>query len=412
MTTGLSLLYYYQQPADTAHLTEVINEKVAQTLEQLEQEAAVFIQADSTCAFDPERDFPFFIYENKTLVCWTDNSIIPPLSLLSDKKSVQLVKIARGNFLLYQQPIGSNRQLMSLVVLTRDFPIQNDFLSNIWNEKILPSAKVNILEPFSSLGLPVSYNGAVLFRLSFVQSDVSRNANGNLWAVSFIFLAIVSIVLALMSWLYKTKSFGFASVISVLVLIVSRVVLLATSFPRSFSNSEIFSAQLFASSTLNPSLGDLLLNVFVILCIAIIIFRYWQKVGVTFKFKELTPLRLLLLVLAAFLLLSIWHYPVQTLQTITHNSSIELAITSSLDASLIRILSLVAILLTWTTAFLLNHVFINFITTIGGKHAHRILLAGTFIFGLINYWEDQPYIATVCVAWSVILIMQYARFSG
>ncbi len=412
LTTGLSLLYYYQQPVDSAQLTEVTNEKVAKTLEQLEQEANAFVQTDSVCNFDPERDFPFFIYENKTLVCWTDNSIIPPLSLLSDKKSVQLVKIARGNFLLYQQPIGSNRQLMSLVVLTRDFPIQNDFLSNVWNEKILPGAKVNILEPFSSLGLPVSYKGTVLFRLSFVQSDVSSNASGNLWAVSFIFLAIVSLVLTLMSWCYKTKSFGLASVMSILALIVVRVSLLATSFPRSFSNSEIFSAQLFASSTLNPSLGDLLLNVIVILCIAIIIFRYWQKVGVTFKFKELTPLRLLLLVLTAFLLLSIWHYPVQTLQTITHNSSIELAITSSLDASLIRILSLVAILLTWTTAFLLNHVFINFITTIGGKHAHRILLAGTFIFGLINYWEDQPYIATVCVAWSVILIMQYARFSG
>jgi two-component system, NtrC family, nitrogen regulation sensor histidine kinase NtrY len=411
LAAGMYLLYSFRQPVDSNFLTELINKKVAKQLELLEKEAVTFQRTASNCNFTSTSNFPFFIYENKSLVCWTDNGVIPPLSLLSDKPSVQLVKIARGNFLLYQTPIGGNRQLMSLIVLTRDFPIQNDFLSNIWNEEILPGAKVSILEPLSNLGIPISYKGNVLFRLSFLQTDVSVNVSGTIWAVSFIFLGIIGFAFLLLSWFYRTQSLARASVLSAAVLIVLRLVLLLSNFPRSFINSEIFSAQRFASSTLNPSLGDLLLNVCLILLLAIIIFRYWQKEGAHFKYKELTPLRLITLVGSSFLLFSIWHYPVQTLQTITHNSSIELAITSSLDTSFIRILSLIAILLTWITAFLLNHIFINFITNASGKHGHRILLAGTFLFGFINYWEEQPYLGTIIITWSVVLLIQYAKFS-
>ncbi|GCC52965.1 two-component sensor histidine kinase [Chryseotalea sanaruensis] len=411
LAAGIYLLYSYRQPIESVSLTEVINKNVEQQLAIVEKEAVAFRNTDSTCNFYPKHRFPFFIYKNKTLICWTDNAVVPPVSLLSDKQSVQLVKIARGNFLLYQEPIGEGRQLMSLIVLTRDFPIQNDFLTNVWNTEILPSAKVNILEPFSNLGIPVSYKGNILFRLSFLQSDVAVNVNGNLWAVSLIFFAIIGFSIGLFSWLYRTQSLGRASILSATALIFTRIVLLQLNFPRAFSSSEIFSPQRFASSTLNPSLGDLLLNVLTILFVAIIIFRYWQKEGAGFKYKELSPLRLLLLVVASFLLFSIWHYPVQTLQTIMHNSSIEFAITSSLDTSLIRILSLVAILLTWTTAFLLNHIAINFLTGASGKHAHRILMMGTFLFGFVNYWEEQPYMATIIITWSVILIIQYVKFS-
>lgn len=410
LAAGIYLLYSSRQPVDSVFLTEVINKKVEKQLDILEKDAAAFKNTDSTCNFYSKSRFPFFIYENKTLVCWTDNAVIPPLSLLSDKRSVQLVKIARGNFLLYQQPIGQGRQLMSLIVLTRDFPIQNDFLTNIWNDQILPSPKVSILEPLSNLGIPVSYKGAMLFRLSFLQSDLAVNTNGNLWAVSLIFLAIIGFSIVLFSRLYQTQSLGKASILSAVALILTRIILLLTNFPRAFSSSEVFSPQRFASSTLNPSLGDLLLNVLTILLVAVIVFRYWQKEGAGFKYKELSPVRLMLLVVASFLLFSSWHYPVQTLQTIIHNSSIEFAITSSLDTSFVRILSLLTILLTWITAFMLNHVFLNFIALASGKHAHRILLAGTFIFGFINYWERQHYLDTVIITWSVILIIQYINF--
>lgn len=411
LITGTYLLYSFRQPVDSISLNETINTKVAKQLELLEREAANYYANDSSCNFTSTSSFPFFIYQHRRLVCWTDNAIIPPLSLLSDKESVQLVKIARGNFLLYQKPVGEGKQLMSLIVLTRDFPIQNNFLSNVWNEKILPSGKVNILEPLSNLGIPISYKGTILFRLSFLQSDLSVNSNGNLLAVALLFLAVVGFLAVVISWLYSTQTSERAGFYSAIVLIATRVILLFTNFPRDYISSEIFSAQRFASSTLNPSLGDLLLNVLLVLCIAIILFQYWQRLSASFKFSTLSPFRLFLLVIASFLLFSIWHYPVQTIQTIIHNSNIEFAITSSLDTSLIRILSLVAILLTWVTAFLLNHVFINFISTAGGKHAHRILLAGTFIFGFVNYWEEQPYMATLIIAWSVILIMQYARFA-
>ncbi len=406
---GVLFLLRFQKLADTSDVAGLINDRLSDQLSDLNRDVLLYVGNDAPCSFTSESDFPFFVYREGEIQCWTDNSLLPPLNLITDQPSIQLVKMARGNFLLYQQPISNGRQIASLLLLTRDYPIQNDFFSNTWNEELFPTGRISILEPSSNLGIPIGFENEVLFRISFIQEDLLAHPLAGYWAIVFISLSTLLFLLGFIKWTNSRYGPGLSFGLVAIAVLTIRIVALGFNFPRSILVTQLFSPQQFASSTLNPSLGDLILNVIVILFLAIVLFRYWKKADI--QYEPLNAYRLVLLTIVSFILFGSAHFPVQTLQTIVHNSNIDFSITSSLDVSFIRVASFLAILIAWVAAFLVIHVLTDLVLKLGGKHAHRILLAGMFLFSFVNYWENQPFLATVCISWVTILIIHYAKFN-
>lgn len=407
---GFSALLLYQQPATPSLAAAQISKQLGSELAKIEEAFKIHQDELKACEGMPSVGFPFYVYKKKELTCWTDNSLVPPINRISDTTSIQLLKIAQSNFVLYQKAVGSETQLVSLIMLTRDYPIQNDFLKNEWNHKIFPTNNITVLEPSSNLGVPVVYNNQVIFRVSFLLSGLSANANANSWSVIFTLIGVFFLLLTLHKWSYERYRESVAVIIMCSGIVAIRLFFLAFSYPRSVLPVDIFSAEQFASSRLNPSLGDLGLSVLTVCLLAIYIFQFAGRSLREKSKKEPGALTVIIGVIFSFLLFATAHYPVLTVQTIVHNSNISLDITSSLDLSFLRILSFLAVLLTWCASFLLIHVFIRFILLNCGKHSHRILLTGMMIFAAINYWEGQQFVATLLITWVILLLVQYFGF--
>lgn len=404
---GFALLLMHQRPLTPAVAAREVSTRLAEELNVLENEIAENNSSWLTCEKVSSSQFPIYIYRNKQLTCWTNNKLQPPANLIADTSSVQLLKIAQSNFVLYQRPLEKGVQLVALIMLTRDYPIQNDFLTREWNRQILPTNAITILDPFSNLGVPVQYNDQTIFRISFLLKGLSANPSISIWSFVFILGAIVLLSIAFSVYLRRRLAEQYYVIAMCAWLVVIRLIMILSSYPRSVLDVGIFSPSEFASSWFNPSLGDLWLNVLMVFILSVYVFRFASPKLIEKNEGKLQPRTVLWGVFFAFALFSITHYPALTLQTIAHNSSIDFSITSSLDFSLVRLVSFTALLLTWCTAFLLFHIFVKFIILKGGKHAHRILLTGALLFALINYWEGQPFVATLLITWGMLLLIYY-----
>jgi len=406
---GVLLMVFYQQPLTPPVAAKEISIRLTEQLNKLDQEVEQYSSSWVSCQ-EVNASYPIFIYKNKGLFCWTDNKLMPPLNLISDSTSVQLLKIAQSNFLLYQKPLAKDVQLVALIMLTRKYPIQNDFLTSEWRSDLFPTNTITILEPLSNLGVPVNYNEQTLFRISFLLRGLSANPTLSVWSFAFIMIGLVLLIISVDRTLKERVSNEYHTVSMCVLLLVLRIVMILGSYPRSFFTNALFSPTEFASSWFNPSLGDLWLNVVMLLIIAIYIFRFANARLTHKKESKLSPSMVILCVILSFLLFGMAHYPILTLQTITHNSNLDFSITSSLDFPGTRLLSLSALLITWATAFLLIHVLLKFILYQGAKHTHRMLLAGALLFALVNYWEGQPFITTLLTTWCIILLIHYFDF--
>lgn len=406
---GFALMLWHQQAPTPVVAAKEVSIRLSEELDVLEDEIAKNNSSWLACENIDASRFPVYIYKNKQLTCWTNNKLQPPASLVADTSSVQLLKIAQSNFVLYQRPIEKGVQLVALIMLTRDYPIQNDFLTREWNKQLLPTNAITILDPLSNLGVPVRYKDEIIFRISFLLTGLSVNPSISIWSFVFILTGIVLFTVALGIYLRKRLEEPYYVMAICAWLVVIRLVMILSSFPRAVLDVGIFSPKEFASSWFNPSLGDLWLNVLMVFLVSIFAFRFASPKLIVKDESKLQPRTVLWGVFFSFSLFAIAHYPVLTLQTIAHNSAIDFSITSSLDFSLVRLVSFSALLLAWCTAFLLFHVFVKFIILKGGKHAHRILLTGALLFALINYWERQPFVATLLITWSMLLLIYYFK---
>lgn len=404
---GTTSVILNRQPVTPVDAATQISKRLAQELDVIDQEIILNKKEWGECKYSNTLQWPIYIYTNKELSCWNNNKLLPPINLITDSGSIQLLRIAQSNFILYQKPLKKGIQAAALLMLTRQYPIQNDFLTSEWNTKLFPANAFTVLEPLSSSGVPVLYKGQTLFKINTPVSALSANPNANVWSVFFVMMSLVFLTLSLYKFLKANVDLDLQTILLCSWLVLVRLSLLATAYPRSFISSDIFSPAEFASSWFNPSLGDLWINVVFILLIAIYVFRYVSPLLVSKSSMVLSPGLVLLNVLFAFLLFSAAHYPILTIQTIAHNSNIDFSITSSLDFSRVRLVALFALVLTWLAAFLLLHIFLKFILFTAGKQAHRILLVGALLFAGVNYSENQPFVTSLLITWVLLMVIHF-----
>jgi two-component system, NtrC family, nitrogen regulation sensor histidine kinase NtrY len=405
---GLFAVHLYRQPVTPSvaarQITQNLNDEVANVLKAVDD-----FEEGGGCGGTIQTDYPIYVYRGDVLHCWTDNKILPPFGQLADTTSIQLLKIARSNFLMYQRKADSNQRIVALLLLTRDYPIQNDYLDDEWNRLIFPTRSITLLEPSSNLGSPIIINGRTVFRVSFLISGLSAFPTANGWAVMLIFISIIFFLFFLYTWLKQRYSVMVTLSVVSIWMIVIRLIMLMAQFPRSQLRTEIFSPTEFASSALNPSLGDLLLNIIVILIISICLFVGYGTIPPEKRRLGKQSLSIVVCTTFAFLVFAVFHFPSLTLQTIVHNSNLDLNITSAISFSTMRLMALLALVMAWCTAFLLAHVLLHFIFLNGGRNVHRLLLTGAIIFSGINYAEGQQFIHSLLISWVIIFIVHYFK---
>lgn len=358
-------------------------------------------------------EYPFFVYERDSLIFWSDNSFVPPVRWVSTPFSIKLLKTSGGDYLARKWVIDEDHFLMALLPLYRDYTIQNDYLHPEWNHRIFEDENIDVLEPNALWGTPVYLGERLVFRVRFAQDNLSGHERTRWASVCAIMLSIVLLIIALYRGVYKLRvrypDLSFLLLIAGLWAI--RLVMTDADFPGIIVRFPLFDPQNFASSDLNRSLGDLLLNELALLAVCFYLFRnYYHFVSIKY-IRRKRWLRMIFSVCAAGIFFFAWIFPFVVIQTIYNNSAIVLDISQSLQFDSLRITALLLMVISWLCTFLFAHVFIRSLVCMApGKRSLLYLIAGAIIFVVINILSGQLYISTLWTGLLYFLVVVSMRF--
>lgn len=366
---------------------------------------------DANLAMSLETTYPFFVYDRNRLRYWSDNKFVPPAQVLADSFEVKLLRIGREAYLLKKDFINDNHFAISLITLLREYTISNDYLSQEWNEEIFPSPNFTILEPNASLGVPVCIGDHCVFRISFLAADFPASEHLRTASIALLALALVSFLLFVYHLLPAVRRWspegGFVFLFAIFLSL--RWMMTFFQFPGALRKSDFFDPQIFASSSINASLGDLFLNVLAIFALCLYVFRNFFRFAII-RSRSTQATAWGVNILAGILILFSWLFPFIIIQTLYNNSSIILDISQSLQFDGLRILAMLTVMLSGVAAFLFSHPFIRLISS----DRNRFRAIGSFLiamvfFALVNEWTTQAYLSSLTCAATTFFVVHFLK---
>ncbi|MDH4089627.1 MAG: ATP-binding protein [Cyclobacteriaceae bacterium] len=352
----------------------------------------------------------FIVCNKQQVISWSDNHFVPALASVADTFKLKLLKAGNGDYLAKKWYISETQYLVGIIPLYRKFNISNNYLSTWWNPHIFPSGNISILEPNSSLGIVVCVQGQCPFKISFLRDALPVHQQVHLLAVISFSVSIVLLIVFMYKLARRMKypAIGFVSLY--VFLHGLRLAMIKLNFPNAVYQSDLFNPQFFASSPLNASLGDLILNELAVLLLCFYLFRNYHRFKI-FQYLYLGNfVSWFLSILAGLCILFAILFPFLTIQTLYNNSTIALDISRSLDFDSIRIVAITVVIISGVCSFLFAHTFIRLMIADGrkGRVVFSFLMA-VLLFALINTLTGQQYVSSLVLGSSYFFLVYFLK---
>lgn len=381
---------------------------------EVDEEAKILLRDNlvvSSPAWDKAKHF-FIKVDNSGVIAWNRTYFLPDLASLSGADSIIYLRAVRGDFLIkkWQAPDGSS--LFCVVKLMDRYPIINDFLSTQWEPSIFPAKDISIVGPYLPMGDALTVQNQVVFRI------LPEKSEGHESGLSFMlimagWLLLLAAVDALRRTLEHMRRYDESFILMLLSLLAIRYGMIMVNWPALYFSSDIFDPKQFASSSLNASLGDLLLNSLSLLLLIAYLFKNFVKFRfVTKLLRQRGSMRYgaagLCLLLCFFALL----FPFDFIETIYHNSTLSLDSAQSLSMDAVRTIALGAVLAGCAASFMFIHLFFSLASHLFGRK-RRTFLAGllmtAILFAFQFYWLGRNLWITLVLA---VLFFSVLRLTG
>jgi two-component system nitrogen regulation sensor histidine kinase NtrY len=315
----------------------------------------------------------FLRTDSTGIASWSRSDFIPPAASLKAPGQFLYLSNQRGEFLIRKWPAREG-YLVNILTLRDRYPIANGFLSPRLNPELFDVQEVDILGPGATGGEPIRWKGEVLFQIVPPPVEVRDSLASFLALLAGIFLLAGAIVLASR---HMESRYGpdFALIFLILALYGMRVGMISVGIPAYYWESEVFDPRVFASSALNATLGDLLLNGLSVLILVIYLFRTQASFRcIRWILHQSTTIRFVLATLFLFLALLAVLLSYNFVEVVYHNSALTLDLSQSVNFSLARITAFLAVLVGTVSAFIFIHVSVSL--------SRHLLSAGWISFSL------------------------------
>ena len=230
--------------------------------------------------------YPYYLFSNQELIFWSENKVVPPYNILQGDYRIKLVDMEEGQFIACKKVIdkaGDQLELYSLIPVYSRSKISNQYLQSRFNPDIFSDPDLKIYTPRGVGNDIVVGEENYLFSVVFGREYELHNH-----PVQFLVLIILTAgLIYLLIWINGiVKSFvregkimtGF--LFFVISLVTIRFMMLWLGFPFNVVAFDIFNSRYFASSNVNPSLGDLFLNVLVFIAWVDFLFQNYFRSSV------------------------------------------------------------------------------------------------------------------------------------
>lgn len=351
-------------------------------------------------------DIQFLLIDKVKILEWSDNHYIPSFYTLTGEYDLKYIRLPSGDFIVRRRAVDSVQSLVTVIPLHVQYRISNDYLKPYWHPEIFENQNIQILSPELEQGFPIMIKGQIVFKVRTIQG-LGRDTNANGFAIGFIAIAIVLIIILIADWIksiaQKNPFMGFVVLFGSLAAL--RTVMIFLQFPARFGTLSLFDPKDFASSQLNPSLGDMALNATVIFVLCFYLFRNYRR----FSFLSKSG-NWIITILSSLCIFYGILYPSIVMQTIYNNSGITLSVSQSLDFNILRIAGFSILIASWISAFLFVHVAVKLLTA--NEHVKQIcisILIGCLIFIGINELTGQRYSISAITA--VVYLVSVVSFT-
>lgn len=266
--------FFVQKNEEDAYF-EAVQEEVYAIEEEFDQDLAALTRLLSTSrelTFEAlaasDARHPIFILDSaKTLVGWTDFSVSLDYEKVDLSQESQLILDSYGTFVVrvHLKEIASHPYyFLQAFRLFWPGSIQNNYLLTGANRRVFGNDQIDLKIPEEKADYLIqSRSGVPLFGVDFTygyepSKPISNVAVLIFFSSVFLLFLIVGSELVLRLW---KKGKRWKSLAALFIILISfRIGMLLLEFPRSFFTIDLFEPSNYASSWLNPSLGDLLIN--------------------------------------------------------------------------------------------------------------------------------------------------------
>jgi len=340
---------------------------------------------------------PYFVFQRGILEFWSSYSYVPNYYELDGIADVSLVRTRNGYYIAKRfAPSADDYRGTEIFFLLPVFwspGIENQYLRASFNPSLVRGNYFTILEDPSIFNeRNIYFNDSYLFSISFPAGFRGANPLFNILALILSLISLLFLVLfliQLLQYFNKREQYwtGFFVLLGSLVGI--RLAMLYANFPFSASQIGLFNPRNYASSWINPSMGDLLLNVGAIVWLAFYFLKIFFKPSflrfLKSKSSKLSVIFVLLLGALSYIsLLGIFFYA----QSISAHSNWSLDITSSLNISYLRVISFLILFLLGALYFVLTHLFYRVcqIRSIDIKSMRLLFIETGLAFSVITFF--------------------------
>ena len=249
--------------------------------------------------------YPCLIFKNESLIFWSDYHFIPDYNLISGNYQVQFFDLKNGMFLAYREFFktseGNNIEIYTFLPLYNRYNIENTYLQSSYNADIF-SSKVAISNKPNPFAI-VTESGEFLFSLKYSSEQEPSSLFWFIVALTGFTIAFFYLFVFIWRWrrfFFRKKIYDFFCILIGLYFIFLRWLMLKNQIPFAFLEWDLFNPQLYASSFWSPSLGDLALNLIIILWILFHLQKHFPR---SYLFQKLLRLNTKLQYLVALLVI-------------------------------------------------------------------------------------------------------------
>ena len=346
--------------------------------------------------------YPYFVFRKQQLIYWSDHRFIPDFAALASVTKPTLVDFEKQRYIVSHQRVpdeAGGLDVYSLINVYRYYHSNNAYLQSGYNPELFALDPVDVsaqrLNAYQAI-----YDNASAFLFSVVPPKVDAYRNHST-PVNTVILATLGIIflglyiIQLMIRLKRKRKYEIAFVWLAVYLLLLRAVMLYFGVPFLFVESDLFNPKFYASSVLVPSLGDLLLNAWVVAALAFYWVRhYYRSHTYTFLLELPNWLKRLISIGCVIVSYGVFTLCYVELNNIYEKSQFTLDITLNIRFSFLKIVCLVVFITVSFIYFLVTHVLAslflryNRISQVGV--GLLLILAGTLVSGGIWYGLGWP----------------------
>ena len=320
-------------------------------------------------AFSTQTVYPYLVFEEGNSVFWSTSSFLPSYAELTSAKNSIYLETTTGSFLVNKQILnhaGHSFEIFSVIILYQNFQNENEYLRSNYNETIFSNDPLNLSRSVlqSKDRLLVKNKGKAIFSVSPPSSESLQSRSITQTSVIFTSLALLFLGIWLFQIgkkLYFEKKFLATYFILGSFLVLVRVFMLYFSLPFVLNEANIFNPKFYALSQVNPSIGDVFLNIlFALVFMVYVLCTYVYSQAMKQFLRASKIVQILVSVLSVLLGYLLFGYFFNIISSFYRQSKDLFNLGLNIHFDAFRVITIVVSIILTGLYFGWNHIFVNF----------------------------------------------------